>query len=82
MPKCDFNKVALQLCSLRSGFHKAIYAASKFFLVLALFGAFEITVHVKQQLMLLRRCFDGSELLVGLLCSFHITSSLRLVSQM
>ena len=32
--------------------------------------------------MVLRRCFDGSELLVGLLCSFHLPSALRLVSPM
>ena len=39
-----------------------------------------MTVHIKQWLMLLPKCFYGSELLVGLLCSFHLTSALRLVS--
>ena len=78
------NKTSLSksFCSLRSGFQRAIYDASKFFLVLAFFGAFEMTAHVKQWLMLLQRSFDGSELLVGLLCSFHLTSALRLVSPM
>ena len=32
--------------------------------------------------MLLRRYFDGSELLVGLLCSFHLDFELHLVSPM
>ena len=39
-----------------------------------------MTAHVKQWLMLLRRGFDGSELIIELLCSFHLTSALRLVS--
>ena len=41
-----------------------------------------MTAHVKYWLMLLRRCFDGSERLVALLCSLHPTSALRLVSPM
>ena len=32
---------------LKSGFQRAIYDASKFFLVLPFFGAFETTAHVK-----------------------------------
>ena len=44
------------------------------------FGAFEMTAYVKQWLTLRRRYFDGSELLVGLLCSFHLDFALRLVS--
>ena len=39
-----------------------------------------MTAHEKQWLVLLRRCFDDSELLVGLLSSFHLTSTLHLVS--
>ena len=53
---------------------------AKPFTVLAFFGAFKMTVHVKQ--LLLQRCFDGSELLVGLICSFHLTFALQLVLQM
>ena len=34
-------------CLLRSGFQRAIYDASKFFLVLAFFGAFEMKTQVK-----------------------------------
>ena len=43
------NKTSLSksFCLLRLGFQKAIYDASKFFLVLAFFGAFEMTAHVK-----------------------------------
>ena len=41
-----------------------------------------MTAHVKQWLMLLRKCFDGSELLVGILSLFHLTFALRLVSTM
>ena len=69
------NKTSLSnsFCSLRSGLQRAIYDDSKFFLVLGFFGAFEMTVHVKRWLMLRLMCFDGSELLVGLLCSFHLT---------
>ena len=76
------NKTTLSksFCSLRSGFQRAIYDASKFSLVLAFYRAFETIAHVKQWLMLFRRCFDDSEILVGLLCSFHLTSALRLVS--
>ena len=59
---------------------RAIYDASKFVLVLAFFGAFELTAHIKQWLMLLQKGFDGSAFFVGLLCSFHLTSTLRLVS--
>ena len=57
-----------------------MYDASKFSLALALYRTLEMTAHVKQWLMLFRRCFDGSEILVGLLCSFHLTSALLLVS--
>ena len=32
--------------------------------------------------MLLRRCLDDSELLVKLLCLFHLASALRLLSEM
>ena len=39
----------LQLFLLRSGFHRAMYNACKFFLVLVFFGAFEITVHVQNR---------------------------------
>ena len=53
---------------------------SMFILALALFEAFEILVCVKQWSILWRRCFDGSELSVGLLCSFHLTLVLCLVS--
>ena len=35
-----------------------------------------------KRLMLIRRYFGGSELLLGLLCWFHLTSELRLVSPM
>ena len=70
--KTSFSK---SFCSLRSNFQTAIYDTSKFFLVLAFFGAFEMTVHLKHWLMLLQRCFDDSELLVGLLCSFYLTSA-------
>ena len=45
---------------------------------LTIFEAFEIKVLVKQWAILIRRCFDISELLVGLLCSFHLTSALRI----
>ena len=64
------NKTSLSnsFSLLRSGFHGAIYDASKFLLVLAFFGAFEIIVHVKQWPTLFRRCFNGSGFLVGLLC--------------
>ena len=43
------NKTSLSksFCSLRLGFQRAIYDASKFFLVLAFFGAFEMTAQVK-----------------------------------
>ena len=41
-----------------------------------------MTTHVKPWLVLLRRYFEGSELLVGLLCSFHLASVLRLASPM
>ena len=76
------NKTILSksFCSLRSGFQRTIHDAAKFFLVLPFFGAFEMTAHVKQWLMLLRRGFDGSELKIELLGSFHLTSALRLVS--
>ena len=42
------NKTSLSkpFCSLRSGFQRAIYDDSKFFLVLAFFGAFQMTAHV------------------------------------
>ena len=78
------NKTSLSksFCLLRSGFHKAIYDVFMFFVVLAFSGAFEITIHVKQWSILLRNCFDDSELLVGLLCSFHLTYALHLVSSM
>ena len=46
------------------------------------FEALEMTAHIKQWLMLRRMCFDGSELLFGLLCSFQLTSALRLVLPM
>ena len=61
------NKTSLSklFCWLRSGFQKTVYNASKFFVVLAYLGAFEITADIKQLLMLLRRCFNGPELLVG-----------------
>ena len=68
------TSLSKSLCSLRSGFLRAIYDASKFSLVLAFFGAFEMKPHVKQWLTLRRRYFDDSELLVGLLCSFHLAS--------
>ena len=44
------NKTSLSkfFCLSRSGFHKAIYDAFTFFLVLAFFGAFEMTIHVIQ----------------------------------
>ena len=78
------NKASLlkSFCLLKSGFQRAVYDASKFFLVLAFLGAFEITVHAKRWLMFLKRCFGGSEILVELFCLFHITSTLRLVSPM
>ena len=57
-----------------------MYDLSKFFLVLVYFAVFEITAHVKQWLVLLRRCFDGSEHLVELLHSYHLTYALRLIS--
>ena len=43
------NKTSLSksFCSLRLGFQRAIYDASKFFLVLVFFGAFEMTALVK-----------------------------------
>ena len=63
------------LCSLRSSFHRAIYDSSKFCLVLSLFVATEIIAHAKQWSILFRRCVDGSKLLIGLLCSFHLTSA-------
>ena len=66
--------VSRSVCSLRSCFQRAIYDASKFFLVLALFGVFKMTAHVKSWLILPPRYFDDSELLVRLLCSFHLTS--------
>ena len=43
---------------------------------LSFFGSFEIIVHVKQWSILFRRCFDGPELLIGLLCLFHIVHEL------
>ena len=53
------NKASLSKSfgSLRSAFQRAIYDVSKFFLVLAFFGEFEMTPHVIYWLMLLRRCF-------------------------
>ena len=39
-----------------------------------------MTAHVKQCLILLRKSFYGSELLDGLLSSFHPASALRLAS--
>ena len=44
------NKISLpkSFCSLRSVFQRAMYDASNFFLVLAIFEAFERTDHVKQ----------------------------------
>ena len=74
------NKISLSksICLLRSVFNIAIYDACKFFLLLAFLGAFEITVHVKHWLILFGWCFDGSELLFKLLCSFHLTSALCL----
>ena len=80
-PFLNKSNPSKSFCSLRLGFQRAIYDVSKFFLVLAFFGDFEMITHVKQRLMLFRKCFDGSELLVGLFCSFHVTSALRLVSQ-
>ena len=59
-----------------------MYNASKFYLVLAFFGVFEMTTQVKQWLMLLRGCLSGSDFLVGLLCSFHLTSALHLATPM
>ena len=41
-----------------------------------------MAVHVKRWSMLLRKCFDGSELLVGLTRSFHLTFALQFVLQM
>ena len=78
------NNISLSesFCSLRSGFHRAIYDASTFFLLLVFFGAFETIVHVRQWPILFRRCFNSSKLLVELLWSFHLTSALRLVSTM
>ena len=81
-PFLDKTDLSKSFCLLRLGFQRAIYDASKFLQVLAFFGAFETTAHAKQWLMLLQRCFHGSQLLVGLLCSFHLTSALRLVSPM
>ena len=42
--KTSFSK---SFCLLRSGFQSAIYDASKFLLVVAIFGAFKMTAHVK-----------------------------------
>ena len=39
-------------------------------------------VHVEQWTILSQMYSDGSELLLGLLCSFHVTFVLRLVSKM
>ena len=51
---CSLSK---SLCSLRSGFQRAIYDAPKFFLTLAFSGAFEMTAHVKWWLMLFSKVF-------------------------
>ena len=79
-PFLNKTSISKSFCSLRSGFQRAILDASNFFLVLAIFGVFEITDHVRQWFMLHQNCFYGSELLVGLLCSFHLTSASLLVS--
>ena len=52
------NKTSLlkSLLLLRSGFHSVIYDVSKLFLASALFGAFEIIVHVKQWPVFSGRC--------------------------
>ena len=41
------NSLSKSFCSLGSGFHRAKYDASKFFLVLPFLGAVEIIVHLK-----------------------------------
>ena len=76
------NKTSLSKsdCSFKSGFNNAIYDASRFFLVLVFFGAFDKIDHVKECSMLFLRCFDGSDFSVGLLCSPHLVNALRLVS--
>ena len=49
------NKASLSrsFCSLRSGFHKAIYDTAEFFLFLTVLGAFGMIAHVNQWSMLL-----------------------------
>ena len=79
-PFLDKTSLSKSFCSLILGFQTAVYDASKFFLVLAFFRPFEMTAHLKQWLMLLQRCFDGSELLVKLSCSSHLVFELRLVA--
>ena len=81
-PFLNKSSLSKSFCSLRLGFQRTICDAPKLFLVLVFFGTFEMTAHLKLWLMLRQRCFNGSELLVGLLCSFHLTSALRLVSPM
>ena len=73
------HKISLSksFCLSRSGLQRVINDHFKFLPVLVFFGAFEITAHVKQWLKLLRRCFDGSELLVRLLSSFNLISALH-----
>ena len=65
---CDrfLNKAILSksFYSLRSGFRRELYHASKFFLLLVFFGAFEITAHVKHSPISFRKCFDYPERLV------------------
>ena len=46
-PFLNETSISKSFCSLRSGFQRAIYDATKFFLVVAFFGAFEMTAHVK-----------------------------------
>ena len=68
--------------SLSVGLFMAIKYASIIFRLNLLVGALQIIDQVKMWSKWLLMCFDGFDLSDGVLCSFHLVSTLRIVSPM
>ena len=72
-PFLSKTSLLLSFLLLRSGFYRVTYDASKFFLALALFWSIYSNGPCKTVVDIIWKVSDGSQLLVVLLCSFHLT---------